>query len=107
MIVKVRMIAFGDGQIREVEIPDGEWNAQFNIPTRQLELVFHYGQNDFQPVSNCPSVSVGDVIELEDKLFKVCGFGFSEMSQEQYEAFAQLDQRDRVLIAYGFHGEVK
>jgi hypothetical protein len=44
-----------------------------------LELVFYWGQNDFQPVKGSPSVSVGDVIEFLDKEYKVEPVGFKEL----------------------------
>lgn len=61
MIVKVYMTAFGDGKVREVDVPD---DRAAGAPEDEiLELAFHYGQNDFQP-RPFPSVSVGDVVEL-------------------------------------------
>lgn len=63
------MLAFGDGAIRKVTIPDAEIGTddQFNLTTEDvLDLVFKWGQNDFQPQHNLPSVSVGDVIRIPD-----------------------------------------
>lgn len=83
MFVRVRMDAFGDGKIRDVEIPSDTvlWYLM-TLPTK-LETVFYYGQNDFQP-QNIPSVSVGDVILLEDNEYKVESFGFSKRIQGGY-----------------------
>jgi hypothetical protein len=64
---EVEMLAFGDGQIRKVTIPEDEpaYDA-FNTTTEDvLDLVFKWGQNDFQP-QRMPSVSVGDVIRIPD-----------------------------------------
>jgi hypothetical protein len=60
MKVQVEMRAFGKlGEIREVEIPDEEWakatqedariRKEFDWYGARLELVFHWGQNEFQP----------------------------------------------------------
>lgn len=95
MKIQVEMLAFMDnGVFREVEIPDVE------IPNQNalLDQVFYYGQNDFQP-RPFPSVSVGDVVYLEDKKFLIKGSGFKELSEEDYEGFCQLPQRDRTFFA--------
>jgi hypothetical protein len=51
-----------------------------------LERAFYYGQNDFQPIPNRYSVSVGDVIEIPSSMaflgrrhFRVLGAGFQEL----------------------------
>ena len=74
-IIKVRMEAFAKGKIREVEIPN---DASFMSIENQLELVFHYGQNDFQP-KHMPSASVGDVILFEDTEYIIEAVGFKEL----------------------------
>lgn len=71
MKFEVEMLAFEGGKIREVEVPDDD--------ERLLNLVFHYGQNDFQPLPIC-SVSVGDVIRLGNRKFRVDSLGFSEVT---------------------------
>jgi hypothetical protein len=43
------------------------------------DLVFHYGQNDFQP-KPIESVSVGDVIRLGEGRFRVDSIGFTRIS---------------------------
>ena len=45
---------------------------------QNLERIFYWGQNDFQAQAS-PSVSVGDIIVIEDRLFRVLDFGFSEI----------------------------
>lgn len=75
MIIEVEMLAFGNGEIREVEVPDGEVTSDVD---QMLELVFHYGQNDFQP-KNHPSVSVGDVVRLNNERYAVAGLGFRKV----------------------------
>ncbi|MCK9462615.1 MAG: hypothetical protein M0R80_23600 [Proteobacteria bacterium] len=92
MIVKVHMLAFGEpGEIREVEVPDEERSGSL------LDQVFYFGQNDFQPQRH-PSVSVGDVIEVEDRLVRyhvVAMSGFTPINLEQFNEFKALPQQDR------------
>ena len=51
------------GMERFVDVPDDEVTS---CHEELLELVFHFGQNDFQPVSNRPSVSVGDIVHINE-----------------------------------------
>jgi hypothetical protein len=44
-----------------------------------LDLVFRYGQNDFQPVKGLPSVSVGDVVRLGNASWRVASMGFTRL----------------------------
>jgi hypothetical protein len=76
MLFEVEMNAFADGKIREVRVP-GEEMLKAGSVDDVLELVFHFGQNDFQPVQGLPSVSVGDVIRYKNKRYEVDCFGFS------------------------------
>jgi hypothetical protein len=92
MNVRVRMIAFGNGAIRTVSIPN--WDETKSVESK-LESVFHYGQNEIQP-KRSPSVSVGDVIELDGKLHLVCGAGFREMSEAEYDQYAALDDMEKI-----------
>lgn len=74
MKYEVEMQAFQDGVIREVNVPDDELKP--GDEEHNLELIFKYGQNDFQPVRGRCSVSVDDVIRYEGKRFGVVGVGF-------------------------------
>jgi hypothetical protein len=74
--IEVEMQAFMNGEIRPVEIPRDEYLATPN-ELAILELVFKYGQNDFQP-KPFASVSVGDVIRFRGRRVKVAGTGFEE-----------------------------
>jgi hypothetical protein len=85
--VKVALTAFGKpGDVRDVTIGAHEWNAAKDsdeprpFTDKQLELVFHYGQNEFQPQQK-PSVSVGDIIYDADERFRyiVLPFGFMDI----------------------------
>jgi hypothetical protein len=101
MIFKVRMLAFGDpGDVREVDVPDEELSRKTTKTTQQnfvLELIFKYGQNDFQP-QQMPSVSMGDVIEYEGKFFAVCALGFRRLIKlEDYEALTQWGRQSACM----------
>jgi len=87
------MLAFEEkpNVIRMVTIP--------NTDRVSLDVVFYYGQNDFAfgPEKNTTcSVSVGDVIELDDgSLWLVKSFGFRNITREQFEDWKALDRHDR------------
>ncbi len=87
--VPVLLLAFCDGDVRQVEIPDNVEGTE-NI----LDSVFHYGQNENQP-RNVPSVSVGDVICLNGEYHRMAALGFEQLTPEQLEAYKQLPRRDR------------
>jgi hypothetical protein len=76
VVVEVEMLAFMNGEVREVEVPAEEFLAAPD-ELAVLELVFKYGQNDFQP-KPFASVSVGDVIRFRGRRIKVAGMGFEE-----------------------------
>ena len=87
MIIPVHMFAFaakGDrSKIRKVEVPDNEWATAKGV-NEILELVFKYGQNDFQNLP-MPSVSVGDVVEVKmNEYFMVMACGFKLLTKNQY-----------------------
>jgi hypothetical protein len=100
MQVKVHMLAFGEpNEIRWVEIPQEYHGAMGDEEV--LSAVFHYGQNEFQEQLH-PSVSVGDVIELNDgDLFIVKPIGFSLMSKEEFNSYLEVPQPERMLRVYG------
>ena len=85
--VEVEMEAFSGGRIRTVVIPVAGGVGQTtespfwrDLTTEQkLDHIFYYGQNDFQPVANHCSVSVGDIIRLEGKRYRVDAVGFTEI----------------------------
>jgi hypothetical protein len=87
--IDVEMQAFGGGRIRTVVIPVAEGPGQATesafwqelTTDQKLDHIFYYGQNDFQPVPNHCSVSVGDIIRLERKRYRVDAVGFSEIPQ--------------------------
>jgi hypothetical protein len=75
--INVELMAFGEGQIRPVEIPEGT--------AVTLDTVYVFGQNN---MSNnhlrMPSVSMGDIIHLDEKKWLVKDIGFRELSIEEY-----------------------
>jgi hypothetical protein len=101
MQFKVHMLAFEvePDTIRMVEVPDEE--VKENIWER-LEQVFYYGQNDFAigPEKNTTcSVSMADVVEIDGKYYICAACGFHEITSEEFEAFKQVDRRDRSFHA--------
>mgnify|MGYP001579717506 CR=1 FL=1 len=77
-VVFVAMHACADGTLREVEIPNAEWDAAWTEEA-QLNLTFRYGQNEFQP-KPMPSVSVGDVVILGGTHWRVEPYGYLEIT---------------------------
>ena len=80
MRIKVHMLAFNDnGTVRYVDIPEAPDMADKGD---MLDLVFKYGQNDFQP-QQMTSVSMGDVIELNGEYWMVVAVGFKQHTAEE------------------------
>ena len=96
MIFNVEMLAFGDGEIREVDVPNDRPNGN---PDNDLELIFHFGQNDFQNKPH-PSVSAGDVIHYKNNKYVVAGIGFKQMSDAEYKGYLNIQRHDRNLLAF-------
>lgn len=95
MHVLVHMLAFMQGQIREVRIP-GEALDTIGTSTHAiLDLTFMYGQNDMQPVADRCSVSVGDVIEHESEYHVVMPTGFLTITEEAFETYKSLGDVER------------
>lgn len=82
----------GEAVIREVNVPDEELTENVGL---NLELIFKYGQNDFQNVPGRCSVSVGDVIEYNDELIVVCGIGFKKLLPQEYANLIAIPRRER------------
>lgn len=98
MKVNVHMLAYAEPYvIREVLIPD---DHDRETADGILDAVYYFGQNDFQQ-RLCPSVSMGDVIELPDgslHIVRACGFG--PMSRAEFAAYKALPRRDRVFSQF-------
>jgi hypothetical protein len=83
MKYKAYMTAFKTkADTREIEIPNEA--IKDKSQDQILELIYKHGQNDFQSMPS-PSISVGDIIELEGRYFMVRPFGFSEISKEDFD----------------------
>lgn len=109
MIVKVYQYAFGQGEVREVELvgsnlyriesgkePENLREEADKILKAVLEGVFYWGQNEHQPQDKY-SVSMGDVAELWGKHYLCRSGGWKEMSEEELEAWKRLDVSQRQL----------
>ena len=103
MEIEVKMLRFMEGEIRTVTLPDDEWQSacevdaahRSGIPDAALEKIYHYGQNDFQPVHARASVSMGAVAIVDGKRFRVESVGFSAMNAADMEQYLATPQRDR------------
>jgi hypothetical protein len=93
MIIEVEMLAFGNpGEVRPVEIP----NQDVSLPVNELlEVVFYWGQNDFQPQQH-PSVSAGDVVRIGDDRYLCRGVGWKKLEQAEYENISTAKARGDV-----------
>ena len=74
MKIKVKLTAFNTNEIRTVEIPDREYKDDYDI----LETVYYYGQNDIQK-QNTRSVSMDDIIVIDNNEYKVDLIGFTKL----------------------------
>jgi len=79
MKVLAELHAYQSGVLREIEIPEAEVIAANGDREALLESAFYWGQNDVQPVERRCSLSVGDVIQIEDARYRVLGLGFVEL----------------------------
>lgn len=89
----VRMLAFGDGERRPVDVSDE--SLIDNEPLENLlDEIFRLGQNEFQD-KEFFSVSMGDVIEIDNRLFMVAEIGFNEINTKELAEYEALPRRDR------------
>ena len=102
MKVLVEQLAFGEGEIREVNLPDDcDTSSILSI----LRWTFHWGQNDFQNVSDRYSVSMGDVVWLQEDKYLIKGTGWSKLDAQEYADYKALPQEQRSSYSFG-RGEV-
>jgi hypothetical protein len=93
MLFNVEMWSFGGlGKVRPVNVPDCEATGEIG---EILEGVFKYGQNMFQNVPDCHSVSVGDVARIPHigglQLWLVLGQGWHKfLSHIEYHKYIVL-----------------
>lgn len=82
-LIHVEQMKFNNGKIRVVEVPTHEF-YQCDSIIDQLEMIFKYGQNNYQPQEK-PSVSTGDVITIKGKdKYLVAPIGFEKLSDNYY-----------------------
>lgn len=98
MKVKTHLLAFEEDMIRMVEIPD-EVGVRGASEDDILNETFAYGQNDFQP-QQMPSLSVGDVIELNGEYHLIMSVGFKKIAQSEFESYKAIPMRDRSMSVY-------
>ena len=96
-VIKVELWAFQDGAVREVRILDEATGTEDSI----LNANYHYGQNDIQPVPGRCSVSMGDVILLDQDSYLVVALGFHKMFAAEYEGYKLLTRPQRVSFLWG------
>ena len=89
------MLAYTDNKIRHIDVPDHEFTGDIKV---DLEKVFYYGQNDFQP-QPFPSLSVGDVVEYNEMYFYCDGVGWKKISKNNFDIYANtpLEKRREVI----------
>ena len=108
MKFNVYMLAFMNGEIREVEVPDKECQGSAQSV---LERIFYWGQNDFQPVEGRASVSVGDVVDYFGKYFVVAGTGWKEITPQKLSELQAIAsdpvKRREHSMDYYFDNETK
>ena len=101
MKYKVHMLAFNKkGSIKEVNVPDDDVVRSKSI-VDVAEKVYCYGQNQFLPrrvKTDFPSVSMGDVIEIEGRYFDVVTNGVYELDVEYFNKLEgkRVQRRDIV-----------
>lgn len=88
MIIEVEQWAFGNGEIRQVNLPDdtvepdaGHEHEKDNF----LDTVFYFGQKPNE--QGRYSVSVGDIIRLNNEKHLICALGFRQLTEQQYKNF--------------------
>lgn len=47
-------------------------------------------------------MSPGDVVEYHDKFYLVCGAGWKELSQSQFNDYKKKSHREKINFAYSF-----
>jgi hypothetical protein len=108
-IMKINVILLGlgfQGEIREVETPKENYENDIVLCCD----AFKYGQNEFQPSKTQRSVSVGDVILVdeneyhEEEYYRVLSFEFKKMTKVDFETYKkqaiqyEID-RDNIILS--------
>lgn len=93
----VRMTAFMNSNENFYSIRKVKVNATdlTDSVSSNLDKIFVAGQNDFNPVPNCCSVSSGDVIEYDQKLYCIVSVGFVQITEEEFNEYMKIERRFR------------
>lgn len=107
MIVKSYQVAFAEAdeplRVRPINIPDER--AAGGGSRDLLELAFELGQNEFQPVAGCYSLSVGDVVELPDgTLWRCAPVGWTQLPAGTDPEALPRGREARMAAADAFYG---
>lgn len=79
MVFEVEMWMFQKGKIRKVTVPDEELTGT----TKDLDRIYYWGQNDFQPDRKRVSVSAGDVIRFQGQRYLVKFLGYEKLKENE------------------------
>jgi hypothetical protein len=101
-VVKVELWALMSGAIREVKLPDMPDDASVEDI---LDATWHWGQNDFQAVKDRCSVSMGDVVLLDNERYIVAMMGFHKMSDDEYQRYIKLSPQGRAMGVLSVMGD--
>jgi hypothetical protein len=77
---EVELNMFMKGKIRVVDVPREKLKGK--TLTQQLDEIFYFGQNDFQP-QKLPSVSAGDIIQYKGNRYIILSLGFKKLRPGQ------------------------
>lgn len=94
----VELLAFGKpNEFRPVQLSDkyDDYDGE-DI----LDLIFHWGQNDFQPIPGKYSVSVGDVAHIGEDKYLCMPIGWRKLSILEYNDFRALPINERPYYPY-------
>jgi hypothetical protein len=84
---------------RTVEVPEEELNEDTTLEDK-LDLIYRYGQNEFQP-RDYPSVSSGDLIFIDGKFHIIESFGFKEISEPLFNELREKYQKMEAELKLG------
>lgn len=91
MLIKTELIQFQDGKIRMVNCPS-------DAPS--LDEIYHYGQNDIQPQIMTCSLSAGDLIHLNNKIYLIANHGFKELDNFAANEYRKMEFGERLSMLH-------